>query len=326
MHWNDTTLSHHLLSHLSQHPDQAELVMIMADLATIGKIISRETNKAGLVGILGAAGTTNTHHEQVQKLDVFANDLCKTFLSKSGYFAAMASEEEPGVVGLGKDTGKYVIAFDPLDGSSNIDVNVSIGTIFSVHKRLPNLPANAPEHFLQTGRTQVLAGYVLYGASTVIVFSFGNGVHEFTLDQSVGEFLLSREHVTVPSNCSIYSVNEANTPYMSDKDKRFIEYLKKEKKCATRYIGSLVADFHRNMVKGGIYLYPAVDKKKTGKFEGKLRLQFEAKPMAFIIEQAGGLATDGVQNILDIMPSALHQHVPLFVGNKDVVEEYGRFS
>lgn len=315
-----STLPHYLLARLADHPKQTDLAMILHDLATIGKIISRETNRAGLVDIFGAAGGANVHAEEQQKLDVFANELCKNYLRRSNNFCALASEEEAGVVPVGN--GNYVIAFDPLDGSSNIDVNVSIGTIFSVHERLPGLDASDPKHFLQTGRSQVLAGYILYGASTVLVFSFGDGVHEFTLDQSLGEFLLSRERITVPEKCTYYSVNEGNAPYFKEKDKKFIDYLKFEKKCGTRYIGSLVADFHRNLVKGGVYLYPAVDKKGTGHYEGKLRLHFEAKPMAFLVEQAGGMATDGTQNILDITSEDVHHRVPLLVGNKEVVEEY----
>jgi len=322
---NQLTLSQHLLQHLSDHPDQKDLVMIMLDLATIGKFISRETNMAGLVGILGTAGLTNIQEEEVQKLDVVANERCKNFLCNTGHFAALASEEEDHIVDMGSyggNSAKYIVAFDPLDGSSNIDVNVSIGTIFSVHKRIEDLDRTDERQFFQKGRDQVLAGYILYGSSTILVFSFGNGVHEFTLDQGVGEFLMSREAVTIPDICKIYSVNEGNTDYFSDKDKKFIEYLKKEKKSTGRYIGSLVADFHRNLIKGGIYLYPGIDKENTGNYKGKLRLNYEAKPMAFLVEQAGGLATDGKNNILDIIPTQLHQRVPLIIGNKDVVEEY----
>lgn len=315
-----TTLAHYLLEQLADRPDQKELVLILSDIASIGKIISHQTNKAGLVDIFGSVGDKNASDEEQQKLDVFANDLCKNFLKKSGHFCAMASEEEEGIVDVG--SGDYVIAFDPLDGSSNIDVNVSIGTIFSVYKRLSNIPGSDECHFWQSGRAQVLAGYILYGASTVIVFSFGDGVHEFTLDQSLGEFLLSRERLIIPKECKIYSVNEAYTPYFREKDRVFIEYLKTEKKCSTRYVGSIVADFHRNLIKGGIFLYPGVDKKGTGTYEGKLRLQYEAKPLAFLVEQAGGLATDGKTNILDIVSTKLHECVPLIIGNKDIVEEY----
>lgn len=320
------TLTQYLLQQLSHHPEQKDLVLIMSDLATIGKYISRETNKAGLVGILGIDGSVNIQGEQVQKLDALANDLCKTYLKQTGHFAALASEEEESVVDMqeyGRDA-KYIIAFDPLDGSSNIDVNVSIGTIFSVHHKRDDVERTDPKQFCQKGSDQVLAGYILYGTSTVLVFSFGDGVHEFTLDQSLGEFLLSNERMMVPNKCEIYSVNEGNTPYMKDKDKKFIDSLKFEKKCGSRYIGSLVADFHRNLIKGGIFLYPVVDKEGTGAYKGKLRLNYEAKPMAFLLAQAGGLAIDGEKNILDVEPSELHQRIALIMGNKDVIEGYLR--
>ncbi len=316
------TLNQYLLSHLANHPDQTELIQIMTDLATIGKYISRETNRAGVAGILGETGTTNIQNEQVKKLDVLANELCKSYLKETGHFAALASEEEDTVVDLENPDATYVIAFDPLDGSSNIDVNVSIGTIFSVHKKLSSVPANSEQQFLQPGKDQVLAGYILYGTSTVLVFSFGDGVHECTLDQSLGEFLLSRERLVIPEACDIYSFNEANLLLMTERDKRFIAYVKNDLKCRTRYIGSLVADVHRNLIKGGIFMYPGMDKKGTGEYTGHLRINFEAKPMAFLAVQAGGLATDDKQAILDIAPTSLHQRVPLVIGNKYVVETY----
>jgi len=318
------TLSQFLIKKMAGQAAADDLIAIMSDLATIGKIISNDTNRAGLVSILGCAGKTNCHGEEVQKLDVFCNEICKSYLRQTGNFAAMASEEEDGVVDMGEfgaDAG-YVIAFDPLDGSSNIDVNVSVGTIFSVHRRLSQYDRTDERQFLQTGKEQVLAGYILYGSSTVLVFSWGDGVYEFTLDQSLGEFLLSRENIQIPSPCKIYSTNEGNYDYMTEKDRQFIDYLKKEKKYSTRYIGSLVADIHRNLVKSGIFVYPPVDKKGTGKYEGKLRLNYEAKPMAYLVEHSGGQATDGQQNILDIMPASLHQRVPLYIGNREIVEEY----
>src|SRR3990167_7098506 len=319
------TLTQYLLGQLAAHPDRKDLVLIMSDLATIGKIISRETNRAGLASILGAAGSTNIQDEEVQKLDVFANELCKNYLRTTGHFCAMASEEEDTVVDLGgegKGGGKYVIAFDPLDGSSNIDVNVSIGTIFSVHRRLPDLPTAAPEHFLQPGKEQVLAGYILYGSSTVLVFSFGNGVHEFTLDQSLGEFFLSRDRMQVPKKCKYYSVNEANFKYFQPRDQKFVTYLRDELGCGARYIGSFAADFHRNLITGGIFLYPGVDKKGTGEYKPKLRLNFEAKPMAFLLAHAGGLAMADSDEILAIKPVDVHQRVPIVMGNKEVMREY----
>ena len=318
------TLSQFLIKELIDHPEKEKLVAIMSDLATIGKIISNHTNRAGLVDILGSTNQTNIQDEEVQKLDVFCNELCKNYLRQTGNFAAMASEEEDGVVEMGEfgKDAQYVIAFDPLDGSTNIDVNISVGTIFSVHRLLPEFSRVDEQQFFQPGNSQALAGYILYGSSTVLVFSWGNAVHEFTLDQGLGEFLLSREKIVIPDVCKIYSVNEANMELFSTKDKQFVEYLKKEKKCSTRYIGSLVADVHRNFIKGGIFLYPGMDKKGTGEYTGKLRLNFEAKAMAYLAKQVGGLAVDGLQDILDVIPTSLHQRVPLIVGNKNVIEYY----
>ncbi len=318
------TLSQYLIKELISHPEREDLISIMSDLATIGKIISNDTNRAGLVKILGCAGKINVQEEEVQKLDEFCNEVCKNYLRQTGHFAAMASEEEAGVVDMGEfgEEAKYVIAFDPLDGSSNIDVNVSVGTIFSIHRRLPQFERTDERQFLQSGRSQALAGYILYGSSTVLVFSWGHNVHEFTLDQGLGEFLLSREKIIMPKECKIYSVNEGNFNKFQPQDRQFIVYLKDDKKCTSRYIGSLVADFHRNLIKGGIFLYPATKKKNTDAFEGKLRLNFEAKPMAYLVEHAGGLAIDGQTNILDTEPASLHQRVPLFIGDKEVVNEY----
>ncbi|MEK7123256.1 MAG: class 1 fructose-bisphosphatase [Patescibacteria group bacterium] len=318
------TLTQYLIGHLSSHPDQKDLVLIMSDLAVIGKQISHQTNHAGLVDIRGSAQRANASGDDVKKLDVYANELCKEYLSQTGHFSLLASEEEEYIVDMGDygKNAKYVIAFDPLDGSSNIDVNVSIGTIFSVHKRLPDLDRTDERHYFQKGRDQVLAGYLLYGSSTVLVFSFGDGVHECTLDQGLGEFILSSEYIRTPDVCTMYSVNEANLTYMQERDRRFIDVLKNESHCATRYIGSLVADIHRNMLKGGIFLYPGIDKKGTGVYEGKLRLNYELKPLAFLIEQAGGRAIDGVTDILDIESTSLHQRCAFVAGTKAIVEEY----
>jgi len=318
------TLTQFLLKELVEHPKQNELIAIMSDLASIGKIISNDTNRAGLVDLLGCTGNINVQEEEVQKLDEFCNDICKNYLRQTGHFCAMASEEEEAVVNMGEfgENGKYVIAFDPLDGSSNIDVNVSIGTIFSVHKKIEELDRTDEKQFLQKGNTQVLAGYVLYGSSTVLVFSWGDGVYEFTLDQGLGEFLLSRKKMILPELCGIYSVNEGNFNKFKQKDREFIIHLKDDKKCTSRYIGSLVSDIHRNLIKGGIFLYPAVEKKGEEKYAGKLRINFEAKPMAYLIDQAGGMAVAEDQNILDIEPTDIHQRVPIIIGNKKEVEEY----
>src|SRR3990167_1395932 len=295
------TLTQYFLRHLSAHPDQKGLTMIMSDIAVIGKALSREINRAGLINIFGLVGMTNIQGEQVHKLDQIANQLTKDYLRQTGHFSALSSEEEDGVVDMGEygKDARYVIAFDPLDGSSNIDVNVSIGTIFSVHIRRNDVDRTDEKQFFQTGRSQVLAGYILYGSSTVLVFSFGDGVHEFTLDQGLGEFLLSTERIQMPEKCPYYSVNEGNYDYFPQRDRAFIDYLKAENECDLLYIGSAVADFHRTLKKGGVFMYPAIDKDGTGHYKGKYRLNFENKPMAFLAEQAGAVVLDGERNILD---------------------------
>ena len=317
------TLTQFLITHLVDKPDHTTLSLLLSDLATIGKVISQKTNSAGIAKILGSAGKTNVQDEDVQKLDMLANDLCKEYLMQTGRVAALASEEEDTVVAMG-DSGnlaEYIIAFDPLDGSSNIDVNVSIGTIFSVYKRIPELDRMDEKQFLQKGKEQVLAGYVLYGSSTVLVFSFGDGVHECTFDQGVGEFLLSNERISLPNTPAYYSVNECNVNCVHEYDKKRMMWLRDESGLRSRYIGSLVADFHRNMIKGGVFMYPEIYKKKEDVYVGKLRLNYELNPMAFLIEQVGGMATDGKGNrILDIEPKALHQRSGFIVGNTHIVE------
>jgi fructose-1,6-bisphosphatase I len=318
------SLSQFLLEKLSSYPESKELLMIINDLAGIGKMISKQTNRAGLVNILGAAGHVNIQQEEAQKLDVYANNLCKEVLKDNIYIAALASEEEDNAVDMETAgcKGKYVVAFDPLDGSSNIDVNVSIGTIFSVHKRINELNCEDSAQFLQSGKKQVLAGYILYSSSTMLVFSFGDGVFEFTLDPDTNEFCLSDDKIIMTEKCPYYSVNEGNARFMKEKDQKFVEKLKNEYGCGSRYIGSLVADIHRTLKKGGVFMYPAVDSKGAGEYKGKLRLNYELKPLAFLVEQAGGMAIDGSNNILDIEPSELHQRLPFIAGNKKQVLEY----
>lgn len=317
------SLTKFLLSDLSAHPDHKALLEIIEDLGQIGKEISGYTNKAGLVGILGSTGGTNVQDEDVQKLDVFANDLCKRIFSQSPHFIAYASEEEEEVVDISNGSqGQYVIAFDPLDGSSNIDVNVSIGTIFSVYKAIDGVDAADEKHFHQPGSAQVLAGYILYGSSTVLVFSFGEGkVHEFTLDTETVDFYLSNESIRIPEEAKYYSVNEANMRFAQQKDQDFVQKVKQQG-LSGRYIGSLVADFHRNMLKGGVFLYPALDKNGTGTYKGKLRMNFELKPMAFLLAQAGGLAIDGQHDILEKETSCLHERSAVIMGNTDLVQQY----
>ncbi len=314
------TLQQYLLTELKDHPERYELAMLMADIATIGKLISARTNRAGLTDIIGLASSTNVHDETQAKLDIYTNNLCKDYLSNTHLFAALASEEEEKVVDLKNPDGKYVVAFDPLDGSSNIDVNMPVGTIFSVHKKLDTVPAGDEKQFLQPGREQVMAGYVLYGSSTMLVFTWGDGVHIFTLDVDLGEFLLSDAHVKIPDECPYYSFNEAYAPHISKSDLRFLTKIRKHAS-KQRWAGAFVADFHRNMIKGGIFFYPAVDTSGEQDFKPKLRLNYEAKPMAFLAEQAGGAASNGKIAILDIVPGTLHERTALIIGNKSIVKE-----
>lgn len=315
------TLQQYLLEQLDGHPERLQLVMMMADIATIGKLISAQTNRAGLANIRGLAGSTNVQDEAQANLDIYSNDLCKKYLESTGLFAALASEEEDSVVDLKNPKAKYVIAFDPLDGSSNIDVNISVGTIFSVLKKLDGVPAGDEKQFLQPGKDQVLAGYILYGSSTMLVFSWGDGVHEFTLDVDLGEFCLSNANLAIPDACPYYSVNEAYSPFISDKDQTYLARIKQETSKA-RYAGSFVADIHRNLLKGGVFFFPAVDTSGKGAFKPKLRLNYEAKPIAFLVEQAGGSASTGTESVSDLIPAELHQRIPVIIGNKKIVNLY----
>ena len=315
------TLQQYLLDRLKDHPEKLDLVMMMSDLATIGKLISAQTNRAGLAGIRGLTGTTNVQDESQANLDIYANDLCKNYLKNSGLFSAMASEEEDDVVDLKNPNAKYVIAFDPLDGSSNIDVNVSVGTIFSVHGKLQGVPDGDERQFFQPGKDQVVAGYLLYGTSTMLVFSWGDGVHEFTLDNDLGEFLLSDSDLKLPEDCPYYSFNEGYSAFMSGHDKSYLA-LVKAKIPKLRWIGSFVADFHRNLLKGGLFFFPAIDTAGGTDYKPKLRLNYEAKPMAYLAEQAGGMSSDGHASLLDIIPTGLHQRVPVVIGNKSIVSKY----
>jgi fructose-1,6-bisphosphatase I len=283
---------------------------------------------AGLADILGMSGKTNIQGEEVQKLDEFANNTIKRRMARSGFLCVMTSEEEEDIIPVAEGyEGTYTLAFDPLDGSSNIDVNVSIGTIFSIHRCRTQSVPGVKEDLLQRGRDQVAAGYIVYGSSTMLVYTTVDGVHGFTLDPSVGEFYLSHPNIRVPARSKYYSINEGNSCRWHENVQRYLDYLKEEEKesgrpYSTRYIGSLVADFHRNLIAGGIFLYPG-DRKNP---EGKLRLLYEAAPLAFIIEQAGGRAITGDgRDILDIEPVSLHQRVPLIIGSKhdvDLAEEF----
>ena len=303
------------------------LTGILSSIRLVAKIIHRDINRAGLSNdILGYAGNQNVQGESQMKLDVFANDTMMRALMAREEVAGFASEEEDTFVAFDTERGrnaKYVILTDPLDGSSNIDVNVAVGTIFSIYRRVS--PIGTPvtlEDFMQPGHKQVAAGYVVYGSSTMLVYTTGNGVHGFTYDPSLGVFCLSHENLQIPPTGKIYSINEGQYLKFPMGVKKYIKYCQEEdaatnRPYTSRYIGSLVSDFHRNMLKGGIYIYPSA----TNYPNGKLRLLYEGNPMAFLAEQAGGVATDGYNRILDIIPTALHQRVPLFVGSKEMVQK-----
>ncbi len=306
-----------------------EFTFLMNGIALAAKLIGQEVSKAGLVDILGLAGRRNVQGEEVQKLDEFAHTIMVRSLQRTGAVAVMGSEEaeDPIPVEPPSVCGKYAVLFDPLDGSSNIDVGAPIGTIFSVHRRLAGTGPGGMADLLRPGREQVAAGYVVYGSSTLFVYSTGQGVHGFTLDPGLGEFLLSSEDMRLPLRAPLYSINEANAAHWEPPVRRWVEALKapgRKPALTARYIGSLVADFHRNLVRGGVFAYPA-DTKDPGKPRGKLRLLHEAAPLAFLAEQAGGAASDGERPILDIQPETLHQRTPLFIGSKDEVEAVERF-
>lgn len=319
------TVTQHLLSQQAEHGGATgAFTRLISELVLSAKIISREVNKAGLVEILGFTGTRNVQDEQVRKLDVYAHDIIIRRLCHSGHLCVMASEEDadPIEIPRGFQVGNYVLMFDPLDGSSNIDANVSIGTIFSIlRKKSPGVGYQMSD-LLQPGFQQVAAGYFLYGSSTMMVYTTGAGVSGFTLDPSVGEFLLSHPHIEIPSRGKIFSANVGYWDYWSQETKNYIDYLRRPDQnkpvYSCRYIGSLVADFHRTLLYGGVFLYPA-DSKDPKKPHGKLRLLYECSPLAFVCEQAGGAATTGRERIMEIMPQELHQRVPIIIGSPEEV-------
>jgi fructose-1,6-bisphosphatase I len=324
------TIERHIIEQQRNYPEATGAFSgLLYDVALAAKIIARETTRAGLVDILGLAGRVNVQDEQQMKLDVFANEAMVRVNSFTGRLAVMASEEDEEIIPIPEryETGKYVLVFDPLDGSSNIDVNVSIGTIFGVYRRLNEEGPGTLEDCLQKGQHLAAAGYVIYGSSTMMVYTTGQGVHGFTLDPGVGEFLLSHPDIRIPDDAKYYSVNQGYEPYWSTGVKRFTRWLMGldqealHKTLSSRYIGSLVADFHRNLLKGGIFYYPADIRKPRG----KLRLLYEAIPLAFIAEQAGGYASNGRCSILDVQPESLHQRTPLFIGNRELVERAEEF-
>ena len=324
------TLGQFIVKKQSDFPyAQGELSNLLSALRLAAKIVSREVNKAGLIDdIQGASGVTNIQGETQMKLDDYANDIFIRSMKAQEEICGLGSEENDDIIIFDSEEckkGKYVLLIDPLDGSSNINVNVSIGTIFSIYRRVSEVGELAEERdFLQKGDEQVAAGYVLYGSSTMMVFTTGNGVNGFAYDPSIGTFCLSHPNMQMPEDGTIFSVNQGNFKYFSDGVKKYINYCQEEegnRPYSARYIGSLVADFHRNLIKGGIFFYPATGASPTG----KLRLLYENNPLAFIAEQAGGMATDGNKRVMEVEPTSLHQRTPLFIGSKLMVEKMHAF-
>jgi len=307
-----------------------DLTRLLNDIGIAAKIVHRDINMAGLTNILGYEGGMNVQGEEQKKLDVFANNHFIKAMKNGNQVCAILSEENDKIISYdnpGSKNGKYVVAMDPLDGSSNIEVNVPIGTIFSIYRRKSDIGTNGTEKdFLQKGRNLVAAGYILYGSSTMMVYSTGYGVNGFTYDNSVGLFLLSHPEMKIPERGSIYSINEANYLHFPEGVKKYIKYCQEDdpttnRPYTTRYVGSLVSDFHRNLIRGGIFIYPGNAKKPLG----KLRLMYECIPMAFLAEQAGGKASDGFTDILDIEPRVIHQRSPLFIGSPRMVNDATEF-
>jgi fructose-1,6-bisphosphatase I len=308
---------------------KGELSRLLRDIGIAAKVVNREINKAGLADILGDAGAVNVQGETQKKLDVYANEQFISALSSGGECCLVASEENEEVVLLNKKVSrdaKYVVAIDPLDGSSNIDVNVAVGTTFSIYRRISESGEGVVEDILQNGTKQVAAGYIVYGSSTMLVYTTGNGVNGFTLDPSIGEFCLSHPNIKIPEDGFLYSINEGNYVHFPEGVKQYIKFCQVEDEATkrpytSRYIGSMVADLHRNLIKGGIYIYPTT----ASAPKGKLRLVYECNPLAFIIEQAGGRASNGYERILDIDVTEIHQRESIFIGSKNMVllaEEY----
>jgi len=320
------TFTEHLLTQEMTVPGATgAFSMLLSELTIAAKIVSREVKRAGLIDAFGFTGETNVQGEQVMKLDEYANSLIVNRMQKCGQLCIMASEEDANPIGIPDPfkKGKYTLCFDPLDGSSNIDANVSIGTIFSVQRKVSQGEAGTVDDLLQRGRKIVAAGYFVYSSATMLVLTTGSGVNGFTLDPSVGEFLLSHENIRIPSKGKIYSVNEGNYNYWDEGMRKYLDYLKQEDKetkrpYSSRYIGSLVADFHRTLLYGGIFMYPR-DNKDPRKPYGKLRLLYECAPLAYVVEQAGGYASTGDGPILDFEPKEIHQRVPLLIGSAEDV-------
>ncbi|PIR01121.1 MAG: class 1 fructose-bisphosphatase [Nitrospinae bacterium CG11_big_fil_rev_8_21_14_0_20_45_15] len=325
-----TTLVQHIRKQERQTPlATGEFTELMTEIMVASKIISNAVNRAGIgEDIFGITGQTNVHGESVQKLDDFANCTFAKIIGQSGTVCAIASEEmeAPMIISAEENPGKYIFMMDPLDGSSNIDVNVSIGTIFSIYRKVSKGSEVTHEDLHQPASQQVAAGYVIYGPSTLFVYTSGEGVHGFTLDPSLGEFFLSHPDIKIPEQGSLYSINEGNTTIWSEKQKQLVSWLKGQEPGSPqnyrlRYVGTLVSDFHRTLLKGGIFMYPADEKSP----KGKLRFSYEAAPMAFIVDQAGGDATDGLKRIMDSQPNDIHECTPLFIGSKKDIEISNKF-
>ncbi|HEX8693253.1 MAG TPA: class 1 fructose-bisphosphatase [Longimicrobium sp.] len=324
------TIERHIIEAEREFPEATGAFSnILYDIAFAAKLIAREVRRAGLGDVLGMTGEVNVQGEEVRKLDEFANEVIFKALDHTGHLCGMASEEVEDFIPIPDrfPTGKYCVLYDPLDGSSNIDANVSVGTIFSIHRKVSDDPRGCVADCLQRGSRQVAAGYVVYGSSTMLVYTTGNGVHGFTLEPSIGEFLLSHPNIRIPvPGQRIYSVNEGNYGKWSPEQRRLVDHLKGvdgeiAKPFTSRYIGSLVADFHRNLLYGGLFMYPADAKSPNG----KLRLLYEAAPLAMIAEGAGGKASNGRKRILDVEPTELHQRTPLFIGSAEYVDLADRF-
>ncbi|KAM3097166.1 class 1 fructose-bisphosphatase [Phormidesmis sp. 146-12] len=314
-----TTLSRHVLEQLqSFSPDAQDLSALMNRIALAGKLIARRLSRAGLMeGVLGFTGDVNVQGESVKKMDVFANEVFISVFKQSGLVCRLASEEmdDPYYIPENCPVGRYTLLYDPIDGSSNVDININVGSIFSIRQQEGEDADGTAQDLLQSGRKQIAAGYILYGPSTMLVYSIGKGVHAFTLDPSLGEFILSNENIQTPEHGPVYSVNEGNFWQWDESIRNYIRYVHRHEGYTARYGGAMVGDFHRILFQGGVFLYPGTVKKP----EGKLRLLYESAPMAFLIEQAGGRATTGTQDILDAIPEKLHARTPLIIGSKEDV-------
>lgn len=314
-----TTLSRHVLQQLqSFSADAQDLSALMSRIALAGKLVARRFSRAGLMeGVLGFSGGVNVQGESVKKMDVYANDVFISVFKQSGLVCRLASEEmeKPYYIPENCPVGRYTLLYDPIDGSSNTDINMSLGSIFAIRQQEGNDPDSTASDLLQAGRKQIAAGYILYGPSTMLVYSMGRGVHSFTLDPSLGEFILSEENIQIPNHGSIYSVNEGNFWQWDESIREYIRYVHRTEGYTARYSGAMVGDIHRILVQGGVFLYPGTVQKP----EGKIRLLYESAPLAYLIEQAGGRASTGTQDIMDVVPEKLHQRTPLIIGSKDDV-------